>query len=455
MSSRNWNQSTASLKSRLQQALASGRPTWTRPWIAPTAWTSGETVVIGDVRKTSIGQWYVCSNAGTCGATEPTHLSSSSVSDGGAFWMHLGGPSWDPDDDAAKPTITLNGTSTPSGMTTLDTWANRSLFTLNGCYAEQYSSSNIRLRTFAQKSGTITSGGGSVAFWSDAPALSFQSIANDVGMRIYVDGRPVTMGPIYAYNGTTSIFTVDWGIRKNRLWEVVYGRGNSYLLSMRITTADQVWPYKPPVALTGGFIGDSYLQGTGYGPLLLGHTLSAQVGRVIGIDNMWRFGTAGTGLINPNTGGGTFNTYVERLPELLAKNPDVIFVYGSTNDSGYSQADIQAAALTFLDTIRATSKAPVFWFGPSSLNITNLSNVDNGIASAVAQRPNKNIFYQSMMTATPPWFTGSHNNSAFSWTSNVAQYIAPDNLHPVDKAIMYLAQRMAASYANDMLPLVA
>lgn len=459
MSSRNWNQSTAALKNKLERAIVAGRPLWTRPWIGPSAWTTGEAVKQGDVRKNSATptQWYVAAGSGTCGATEPTHVNGAAVTDGAVLWTHLGGPAWDPADDVAKPTLTLTGaTSTPAGLTALDVWANRSLFTFNGCAPVQYATNRANLQVFNYNAAaSVTQRGGSVSFWSDAPKIGFEVASGTAGTCLFVDGRPVTTGPIYPFAGSNFWATVDWGSRKPRLWEIHYGKDNAALYQIAVTSADQIWPAPAAGALRAGFIGDSYLAGSSYGPFLLGNTLSEHFGRLIGIDDMWRMGIGGTGLLNPGT--GPYFTYRERVPQLLALNPNAIFVYGSTNDLSYSQAAITAEALAFLDAIRAGSSAPIFWFGPAPIagSYSSIQTVDTAVAAAVAARPGKNVIYKSMLTAVPPWLTGSHNNANYSWSSDISQYIGGDNVHPVDKGTMYLAGRMAAAYANEMLPLVA
>jgi len=451
-----WFKSPTGLKTRLQQSLAYGRPLWTRPWIGPSAWTTGQAVQSGEVRKNSAtpAQWYIAGTSGTCGATEPTHVDGSLTSDGGVSWSHLGGPDWDTADMPGKPTIGLAlGGSTPAGMVAFDVWANRNLLTLNGAYGVQYFTANMTLFTFNAKAANPVQRANSVQFWSDAPKIGFKVESTNSGMRLYCDGHPVTMSPIYPYSGTTQFFTVDWGVRKTRLWEIVFTK-ESRLLNMAVASSDQVWPYKPPASLRGIFIGDSYLEGSGNGPFLHGNTLSGHFGRLIGIDDMWRAGMGGTGLLNP--GSGPFYTYRQRLPELLGFSPDVIFVQGSTNDASYTQSQVNTEALAFLDAIRAATTAPVFWFGPAPLsgNYSGIQTVDTAIASAVSARPSSNIFYKSIVTDAPPWFTGAHNNTNYGWSSNISQYIGGDNTHPVDKGTMYLALRMASAYTNEMLPLV-
>jgi len=456
-----WSQSPSALKTRLQQALASARLLLARPWIAPGAWTTGEAVKAGDVRKNSAGQLFVCVIAGTCGSAEPVTYTSALSNDGGAQWSHLGGPQWDTANDPAAPTLTNTGTGAPSGLSVAPSTIHDyyGLFTFRGC-SPYYDSANSRveLRAFESKAGSYRGQGTSVAFWCDAPKLGLYVTGATQGVGIMVDGRPLTLGAVGSGLASGNWFSIDWAYRKARLYELMYTRDIvGYQRVLAMTASDQVWAYRPPVTVRGAFIGDSYLAGSSYGPFLPGNILSQHFGRRIGIDDMWCFGTGGTGLLNTNVaGGGPFYTYRERLPQVLATSPDVIFVYGSTNDGGYTQAQVRDEALLFLDAIRAATNAPVFWFGHASLTLT--SNADAGVAEAVALRPDSNIFYKSMMSngaGELPWITGSYNNTGKTFSSNNSQYISADGTHPVDKGTMYFVDRMVNAYTNDMLPLVA
>ena len=437
---------------RLRKAAMHGRPLWCRPWIGPPAWTNGEAVAYGAVRHNSANQWYVAVNSGTCGVTEPVHLTGAAVSDGAVLWTHLGAPDWDPADDVAAPTITLTGsTSTPAGLNKIDVYANRGLMRINGMTPEQYATVSIRADVFDSKPGTTVRSGGSVAFWSDAPLIGFSAFNGLDGVKVYVDGRPLTADPVYGGAAGNYVFTANWASRKPRLYEIVSSLTNFHLLAIYLSSSDQIWrPSDTTGNLRGVFIGDSYLGGSGYGPFLHGNVLSSHFGRLIGVDDMWAFGIGGTGLLNP--GAASYYTYRERLPQALALNPDAFYVYGSTNDAAYTQAALTTEALAFIDAIRAESGAPIFWFGPASINISGASTVDTAIAAAVALRPDSNVFYKSIITAGLPWITGSHNNSGFTWSSNVAQYISGDGVHPCDKGTMYFARRMANTYIKDMLP---
>ncbi len=459
MSSRNWNQSTAALKTRLQQALAAqSQPVYQQPWIAPGAWSSGIAILQGQVKVNSVGQRYIAVNSGTTGATEPTHASGAAISDGGVLWAHLGSYTDDPASRTDAPTLTLTGGgSAPAGLSFLDVWANRSFFTFNGCTPVQKYADRLECTTFMANASGQKVGGCSVAFRSDANYIGFEVINSTAGYCVHVEGRPVTADAIYPNNASNLVFTLTWADQRVRTYEVFFGKSSAIFGRLLVSNRDQFWPSVPAVPVVGAFIGDSYLDGSSYGPFVLSNTLSAAFGRLAGIRNMWRFGIGGTGLLNPNAAQGPFYTYRERLPQVLALKPDVIFVQGSTNDVSYTQQALTTEALAFLDSIRSATSAPVFWFGPAPLagSYSSIQTVDAAIAAAVAARPNKNIFYKSMVTATPPWLTGSHNNAAYSWSSNIGQWIGGDNVHPVDKGTLYLAGRMAASYANDLLPQVA
>lgn len=443
---------TSLIGERLRKAAMHGRPLWTRPWIGPPAWTSGQTVTTSAVRKNTSGQWYISITAGTCGATEPVHLGGAAVSDGAVLWTHLGAPAWDPADDVAAPTITLTNSGTPAGMVKIATVSNQNLLRLNGCTANPVYTDWFYTDVFFVKTGTARQYyGGSVQFYSDAPKIGFTALNGGDGTKVYVDGRPLTANPVYQGAASNYVFTVDWGSRKQRLYEVMFSKTFQISTSIWITAEDQIWrPADATGNLRGVFIGDSYLGGSANGPFMHGNWLSSHFGRLIGIDDMWNYGIGGTGLLNP--GASSYYTYRQRLPQALARNPDAFFVQGPTNDGLYTQEQVTTEALAFIDAIRAESDAPIFWFGPMSLNQPLNIPIDEAVADAVALRPDSNVFYKSIMTDDLPWITGAHNNTSVPWSSNISQYISGDNIHPCDKGIMYFAQRMADTYIKDMLP---
>ena len=431
-----------SLAEKLRVAAASqGKSLFPDAWIAPSAWSSGLAVREGEVRSNG-GNWYVSLGNGTTGVTAPTHTANQTPSDGAVPWSHLGYGLTS--NDARAPTLTNTGSaSTPSGTTAMDVWANRALFTLRGCYATQYVTSRMTLNAFSKKAGTVQ-GGGSVAFWSDAPLIGFEANSGTRGIVIYVDDRPVQWSPIGAGLAGTYWSTLSHADgRRPRKYEVFMPPSANNFMRISIGSNDQVWPDKPAVPLRGVFVGDSYidLAGTNYGPFIGGNNLASLLGRAIGIPDMWAYGTGGTGLLNP--GASSFYTYRERIPELLTLSPDVIFVYGSSNDSSYTSGQISTEAGLFLDTLRASTSAPLFWFGPIPTAVPNLSVVDAAIASAIAARPNQNIFYKSPSTDNPAWpVAGQYINNG-------------DNVHLIDKGNRQAAQLMANSYVREMLPLVA
>jgi lysophospholipase L1-like esterase len=447
---------------KLRQAMAAqGRPLYNRPYKGPVAWVTATAYKSGDVVKNSASpaQWYVAANSGTSGGTEPTHVTGSATTDGGVLWTHICGRVGDAADDPDAPTIVDTGSaSTPSGLTALDVWANRNLFRFRGCYdVSAFATNRMTLGVFSRASGQVLAGGASLAFWSDALKIGFEAPSGTPAPGIHVDGRPVRLGAGVANAPAGNYYsTLEWAGRRPRLYEVYFRRGCNLFMQIASTSIDQFWPEKPAVDVRGIFLGDSYLDGSSYGPFLPGNTLSEAIGRLTGVTDMWNYGVGGTGIVNP--GAGPYYTYVQRVPELLTRNPDVIWIYGSTNDVGYTAQQVYDAAYALLAAIRAGSNAPIFWIGPAPLstNYSGIQTVDTQIAAAVAAFATASsptparVYYKSMVTDAPPWITGAHNNGSYTWSSNIAQYIGGDNTHPVDKGTDYLADRAARWYAETL-----
>lgn len=73
--------------------ITDGTVTWC--WVPATdltyqeQWAATTAVVIGAVRVSNIGRWYVCVQAGTTGATAPTSTSTTPITDGTVKWRYL------------------------------------------------------------------------------------------------------------------------------------------------------------------------------------------------------------------------------------------------------------------------------------------------------------------------------------------------------------------------------
>lgn len=431
-----------------------GQTLYPRPWIAPAAWVTATAYTVGAVRRNAAGQWYVAASSGTSGATEPTHTSGNAVTDGGVLWTHLGAAPADPATDTVAPTVVVTGSaSVPAGLNRLETWTYRQFYTVRGGTAIQYPATNrMRINRFDRSSGSTVNGKSSVAFWTDAVKIGLEVLIGSLGIVVFVDGRPVQMGAISPNPAGNHWTTIEWIDRRPRLYEIYFDKDNANFFDVAVSATDEIWPDTQPIALKGALISDSFGDGSAFGPFLGGNSYAECLGRLTGIPDMLDMSTGGTGLIN--AGSGPYYTFVQRVPQLLARAPDVINVHGSVNDNASTQAAVKAAALTFIDTIRAGSTAPIFWLGPMPLSgsYAGIGTVDAGIAEAVGERSTARVYYQSAYTTVPPYLLGSHNNAgAFAaFNNSTNRYIGGDNVHPPDKGTRYIAERHARFYAQTL-----
>lgn len=444
---------------KITKAFAHDRPLRSRPWIAPTNWTQGQAVNAGEVRVGASSHWYVAVSTGTCGASQPSHVTGAAVSDGTVLWTYIGDAIGDSASDPLAPTwVDTGSASTPGGTTKLDMWANRGLVTLFGGTGIVQGAGNnrIRIQNFQTQSGTWSYGKSCAAFWSDAALIAFEGPSTNPGICIHADGRPIKMGAMLANFGGNYMSTCTWPSRKQRLYELFFSKLEAIVPVVAIPSTDQIWPLRDPAGIRMAIIADSYDDDSSYHPFLPGNSLGTGIGRRLGIRDVWHFSKGGTGLIAKGS-GSAFYTYLERLPQVLASNPDLIVIYGSTNDQGQTQGAVQAAATALLNAIRAATDVPVIWHGPAPISLTwsSIGPVDAGIAAAVAARSGEDTAYVSLYTATPPWITGNWNNGSYSWSSNASQYIGGDSTHPVDIGVMYLADRMAEEIRRILLAMAA
>jgi len=435
-----------------------------RPWKATPAWQTGVIKNLGNVVVNSAGEMYVAigiPNPGVTvtGATEPVHTGSTRTAwDGTAnssiLWSHVGQYKWTNADDVGAPSVTSTGSAnTPGGYTAVPIWANRTKFTLRGCEGQEHAlSGGVLLHNYysdALATPTASRGGGSIVFDSDALGCAFGAPNSSQGVTCVVDDRFVTFGALGSQSSIWEQHVVEFAGRGVRRWEFHFGQSTAALYRLSLKSTDQIWAVKDELSI--GFIGDSWLAGSGNGPYLSGNVLSEGFGRAVGVPNCRRYAAGGTALYATN---GGFYTFRQRLPQVLANNHDVIVVQGSPNDITKTHNELYTEALAFIDTIRNSgSTAPVVWFGPAPLsgNYAALQTFDQAVSDAFAARAGKNVKYVSLITSDPPLFQGTHNGGVYLF-SNITQYIGDDAIHPVDKGTLYVVRRLARLWFDVVIP---
>lgn len=72
----------------------------------------------------------------------------------------------------------------------------------------------------------------------------------------------------------------------------------------------------------------------------------AEMARAVGIDDMMSFAVGGQGIV-------AGNNYFGRIPDIIAAAPDIVWMTGSSNDAGQTDAAVRAAVATALQQLRA------------------------------------------------------------------------------------------------------
>jgi len=149
-------------------------------------------------------------------------------------------------------------------------------------------------------------------------------------------------------------------------------------MGLTIGPTDSVWAPTDPTTPKAVMMTDSY---GNTGSLAVFTAFGDTLAKLLGIPWMQITPAGGTGYVATN--GGTSPTFVERYQaDIVDRDPDIVFIYGSQNDGGL--AGIYTAARTVHAGVRAGVGAtvPVIVFGPSPVTggpgaTTILSRDDN------------------------------------------------------------------------------
>ena len=428
-------------------------------WLAPAAYADATAYGVGEV-VSNAGRWYMCGVAGTAPAGgAPTQVDTAQYMRAvasGPYWTYLSGAqNVDPGDGA--PTVNLVSSNPNLGIN----WhpvTYPSAFRVRGAAPTVHRSTMWSLVAFQAKAGTPMCCGASVSFQSDESKLAIMLPASGQQYRLLIDGRYVRPGS-WVVSGGDSWLIVDWTAtsgRRLRTYEVETGKSASYFGHVQTSTTATVSASRvdePRMVV----LSDSYNAGSSYGPWLAGGSIAQLLAKRLGWRDAWNLSVGGTGYINP--GPGSFYTYLERVPQVLALNPDAILIMGSTNDIDHTPANVTAAVSQTLRRLRAGTTAPIIVAGMAPLNSANVVPTEAAIALAVAQFGDPHAFFIPIATDTMPWLLGPWNNStAPSNTAGVvrvkndALYLAGDNTHPPEIGFDYYAQRIEQAVRSSILP---
>jgi lysophospholipase L1-like esterase len=348
----------------------------------------------------------------------------------------------------APPTISQS-TTLPAGLTNAYVWntAKGGAFSILGGVVEPL------VYAACIKSNTVSGARydtiGRVEFVTDAPVVSFGvwDSSPQADYRWIVDGLFVSKAyykntGAYGAAGEIRYVTLDFTSVGGRAMRHIVMEFNIGFYSVNVAptaTVSKVGKIPLKVAV----VGDSF-NTTGAPTTFEGFT--PFLGDILGIQNMIGLGVPTTGYL-----GGTGQLpFEQRIMDIQYVNPDVLFITGGYNDSGFLPADVTKAVKSYIKAIRAIYPGlPIVAFGDFGGNrsadpawIGANAAIDSAYADLILT--DANLYYVKCMSdPTGGWMTGSGNVSNLKNDGNSDIYILNDDTHPNPVGKMYLALRMA------------
>lgn len=341
-----------------------------------------------------------------------------------------------------------------------------STFPLNGLYQPVTTHAGDGTNPLVNESGT-----GRVRFALDAPSfelyLRCDGLSTNGGFRLKVDGRYVRVGAmgIDATVGALRYIPITWGdgsdtFRKTRHYELEIIQ-NVYFGGVRTSNAYRPAPWPQADGLRVLVHGDSMVSAVvDSGSREAWPTAGSGfiLADLLGQTDTWVSNVGGSGWFTP-ANPKTKNWFNDRVAiDVVPAGADVVVEMGGLNDSslaGLSQAALQAAVETWLDTVLAARPdSIVFMTGPITPSAATAGDLKVGAAkAAAAAKYPRNVAYIDNLA--DPWFFGSGKQGSVIGDGNRDWAIGSDGTHPTLEGHRYLAQRMARGIAAAIPPLIA
>lgn len=288
---------------------------------------------------------------------------------------------------------------------------------------------------------TGISGGSSMRYYyefvTDAPTfeLRYYRGSADPDVRITIDGQYVQETALTLTTNTSPrrlrVATAS-GARKLR--RVLIESRFLFLNAIVTTTADTVFRPRDE-GIRVAWLMDSYGQANTI------DALQYVASSLLGWKYVYTSCEGGSGFTLP--GGGT-TTFVQRVPEVLLCQPDVIVVCGGINDGTTGLA--AAVASTFSALRAGRPLAQIFACGPWT---PHTSAVTGATAKRDIISANATPYGAKFIDPTL-WVTGEGNVSSPTAGGNSDVVISSDNTHPTADGSAYLGARLAFEMSSQI-----
>lgn len=417
---------------------------------------------------------YLCVQAGTSGAASaPSGTGAGGITDGTCAWLYIGKGN-------ATSTYPFLSTVTPTsasdvmnGLVAFPNVGTASTLGLSNQYVMNYANTPARVSggnalindsgyidIQGPITGTLASGTRSgvvrkhlIHFLTDARGWLYiqQSGPLYSGTKRYIeiDGRSITEGDIGI--GTTvnpGGVLIDMSRFGPGVHEVKIRNTNRPLDSafyLNVQADEQIWP-APAVGPVIAFEGDSITQGSGTTAYAAGWSLNRLVGEQIGSSSEYLNAIGGTGVIANNSNNST--TYIERLGDIAAIQPDILVIGGFHNDGSSTSAARRTAILAYLQAVRAACpNATVFLTGNQCLagdslvagSGSNQYDIEVDALAAYTAWGDANSKFIPLLTAAQKFPASTGNNT---WLYQSAGSAPFNDSHPVPRYYPSIAGRI-------------
>lgn len=258
---------------------------------------------------------------------------------------------------------------------------------------------------------TKNSYGAAAEFLCDAPKVQIVALGSVNTVMFEVDGVSVSATPTpFANSGGTNYFLLDFTSAGGRAVRRFRVEGSQFeFRGVQVGPTYNVWAPADSDSLLVANVGDSVSAQTGATTPNGG--FNTRLGKLLGWTDVWQVALGGTGFIATGTYASTFGD-ATRVADVVAANPDLVYICGSQNDTGSSASALTAAALACFQAYRAAlPKVPIVVSGIyASTTGPNaaVTTAEGAILSAFTSWADPNSWFIPVSTdATGAWIYGT------------------------------------------------
>ena len=287
--------------------------------------------------------------------------------------------------------------------------------------------------------------------------------ATGISPSIAINGRMITPGVLnqpYLYSSPQAFYLFDLskvcgpdGVSDVTLF--TNDSGQNGMLRLFVGPNDSVWKGADTSGLRIGVEGDSLTHGFNSLPDAAGFAWPTLMGQILGAPNVFNGAITGTGFVQPSSN----TTYLERLPDMIKFNPDILITAGQVNDTNaigttvrgvvITQAIIVTAVLTYIAAARAA--LPNLYIliagnkGYGAVTSAASLSLEAALKAAITALGDSKVFF--IPTYSDPngdiangtgWWNGNTTDGKYFRTTGTLA-----NAHPIRAEYLMFARRMA------------